>query len=61
MNLNMIRPKTETEKLLLSITKKYQTLVQQTRRKPEETLNSKCSNREKHFILNNQLKLKETG
>ena len=38
MNLNMIRPKTETEDLILSITKNCQTLVQQTHRKPEETL-----------------------
>ena len=37
----MIRPKTETEGLLLSITKNCQTLVQQTHRKPEETLDFK--------------------
>ena len=41
MNLNMIQPKTETEVLLLSITKNCQTLVQQTHRKPEETLEFK--------------------
>ena len=41
MNLNMIRPKTETEDLLSSITKNCQTLVQQTHRKPEETLEFK--------------------
>ena len=41
MNLNMIRPKTETEELLLSITKNCQTLVQQTHRKPEENLEFK--------------------
>ena len=41
MNLNMIRPKNETEDLLLSITKNCETLVQQTHRKPEETLEFK--------------------
>ena len=38
MNLNMIQPKNETENLLLSITKKCERLVEQTHRKPEETL-----------------------
>ena len=41
MNLNMIRPKNETENLLLSITKNCETLIQQTHRKPEETLEIK--------------------
>ena len=41
MNLNMIRPKTETEDLLLSITKNCQTLIEQTHRKAEETLDFK--------------------
>ena len=34
----MIRPKNETEDLLLSITKNRQTLIEQTHRKAEETL-----------------------
>ena len=38
MNLNMIRPENETEDLLLSITKNCETLIEQTHRKPEETL-----------------------
>ena len=38
MNLNMIRPKNETEDLLLSITKNCETLFDQTHRKAEETL-----------------------
>ena len=38
MDLNMIRPKKETKKLLLSITKNCQTLIEQTHKKPEETL-----------------------
>ena len=41
MNLNMIRPKNETEDLLLSITKNCRTLIEQTDRKAEETMNSK--------------------
>ena len=41
MNLNMIRPKNETEDLLLSITKNCETLIDQTHRKAEETLEFK--------------------
>ena len=41
MKLNMIRPKNETEDLLLSITKNCQTLIEQTHRKAEETLEFK--------------------
>ena len=43
MNLNMIRPKNETEDLLLSITKNCQTLIKQTHRKAEETLEFKMT------------------
>ena len=41
MNLSMIRPKTETEGFLLSISKIWETLIKQTHRKPEETLDFK--------------------
>ena len=41
MNLNMITPKNETENLLLSITKNCETLIEQTLRKAEETLEFK--------------------
>ena len=41
MNLNMVKPKNETEDLLLSITKNCETLIEQTHRKPEETLEFK--------------------
>ena len=41
MNFNLIRPKNETEDLLLSITKKCETLIEQNYRKPEETLEFK--------------------
>ena len=41
MNLNMIRPKNETEDLLLSITKSCETLIEPTHTKPQETLEFK--------------------
>ena len=41
MNLNMIRPKKQTEDLLLSITKICETLIKQTHRKGEELLEFK--------------------
>ena len=41
MNLNMIQPKSETEDLLLSITKNCGMLIEQTHRKAEETLEFK--------------------
>ena len=41
MNLNMIRPKTQTGDLLLPITKNCETLVEQTHTKPQETLEIK--------------------
>ena len=41
MNLNIIRPKNETEDLPLSITKNSETSLEQTHRKAEETLEFK--------------------
>ena len=41
MNLSMIRPKNETEDLLLSITKNCETLINQTLTKAQETLEFK--------------------
>ena len=52
MNLNMIRPKNETQDLLLSITKNCQTLVQQTHRKPEEVLEFKLLKPRETFHFN---------
>ena len=43
MNLDMIRPKNETEDLLLSITKNCETLIKQTDTKPQETLEFKLT------------------
>ena len=52
MNLNMIRPTNETEDLLLSITKNCETLIDQTHRKSEETLEFKMKKSKEtfHFI-----------
>ena len=58
MNLNMIRPKNETEDLLLSITKNCETIIKQTNRKPEETLEFKMikPNETFHFKPPTQVK-----
>ena len=57
MNLHMIRPKNETEDLLLSITKNCETLIDQTHRKPEETLEFKVTKptETSHFKPPNQV------
>ena len=52
MNLNMIRPKNETEDLLLSITKNCETLIQQTHTKPQETLEFKMIKPKETFHFN---------
>ena len=52
MNLNMIRPKTETEDLLLSITKNCETIIEQTHRKAEETLEFKMTKQRETFHFN---------
>ena len=49
MNLNMIRPKNETEDLLLSITKNCETLIEQTDRDAEETLEFKMTQSKQTF------------
>ena len=49
MNLNMIRPKNKTEDLLLSITKNCETLIEQTHRKPEKTLDFKLNKSKETF------------
>ena len=54
----MITPKNETEDLLLSITRNCETLIEQTHRKPEETLEFKMvrSRETFHFKPPNQVK-----
>ena len=49
MNLNMIRPKNLTEDLLLSITKNCETIIEQTHRKPEQTLEFKMNKSRESF------------
>ena len=58
MNLNMMTPKNETEDLILSITKNGETLIEQTHRKAEETLEFKMvkSRETFHFIPPIQVK-----
>ena len=52
MNLNVIRPKKETEDLLLSITKNCETFIQQTHTKPQETLEFKLIKPRETFQFN---------
>ena len=54
----MIRPKDETEDLLLSITKNCETLIEQTHTKPQETLEFKMTKPTEtfHFKPSNQVK-----
>ena len=58
MNLNMIRPKNETENLLLSITKNCETLIEQTHRKPEETLEFKMNKSRETFHFKPPIQIK---
>ena len=57
MNLNMIRPKNETEDLLLSITKNCETLIEQTHRKAEETLEFKLSKSRETFHFSQPIQI----
>ena len=59
MNLNMIRPKNETEDLLLSITKNCEMLVEQTHRKAEETLEFKMNKSRESFHFKPPIQVKE--
>ena len=54
----MIHPKNETEDLLLSITKNCETLIEQTHRKPEETLEFKMLKPRKTFHFNPPIQTK---
>ena len=55
MNLNMIRPKNETEELLLSITKSCETLVEQTHTKTQETLEFRMTKPKETFHFKPQI------
>ena len=54
----MIRPKTDTEDLLLSITKNCETLIEQTHRKAEETLEFKIFKPREKFHFNPPIEIK---
>ena len=58
MNLNKIRPKNETEDLLLSITKNCETLIDQTHRKAEETLEFKMTKPRETFHFTPPVQIK---
>ena len=55
----MIRPKSQTEVLLLSITKNCETLIKQTHRKAEETLEFKMIKPRQTFHFNPPIQTKE--
>ena len=59
MNLNMITPKNKTENMLLSITKRCETLIEQTHRKPEETLEFKMTKPRETFHFTPPTEIKE--
>ena len=59
MNLNMIQPKNETEDLLLSITKNFETLIQQTHTKPQETLEFKMTKPRETFHFKPPIQVKD--
>ena len=62
MNLDIIRPKDETEKLLLSITKNCETLIKQVRiQNHKKRLILSLSSQEKLSHLNHQYQLKVSG
>ena len=51
MNLNLIRPKNETEDLLLSKTKNFETLIEQTHRIQTQTLEFKMIKPRETFLF----------
>ena len=59
MNLNMVKPKNETEDLLLSITKNCETLIEQTHRKAEEALEFKMTKSRETFHFNPPIQVKD--
>ena len=59
MNLNMIRPKNQTEDLLLSITKNCEIFIKQTHRKAEETLEFKMTKPRETFHFKPPILIKD--
>ena len=58
MNLDMIRPKNKTEDLLMSITINCETLIEQTDKKAEETLELKMKKPRETFHLKPPIQVK---
>ena len=58
MNLNLIQPKNKKEDILLSMTKSCQTLIEQTHRKTEETLEYKKTKPKETFNSNPPIQIK---
>ena len=54
----MVRPKNETEDLLLSITKNCETLIEQTHRRAEETLDFKMIKPRQTIHFNSPIQVK---
>ena len=61
MNLNMIRPKNQTEELLLSITKNCETLIEQTHREAEATLDFKTIQSKQTFLFKPPIPIEGSG
>ena len=57
MNLNKIRPKNETEDLLLSKTKNCETLIEQTHRNAEETVEFKMNKSRETFHFSQPIRI----
>ena len=55
----MLRPKNETEDLILSITKICETLIKQTHRKPEQTLDFDMTKPGENFHCSPPLEVKK--
>ena len=55
----MIRPKNKTEDMLISITKNCETLIDQTHRKAEETLEIKLNKSRETFHFNPPVEVNE--
>ena len=61
MNLNINQSKNETEGLLLSITKNCETLINQTHKKAQETLEFEMTKSRQTFHFNPAVSLKKIG
>ena len=59
MNLDMIRPRNDTEDLILSRSENCEMLIKQTRGKEAESLKFKHTQAEKHFPSNHQSQLRD--